>query len=105
MERGDRAIASARMSNARRRYRIHLHNVKTLDVFASAFNEGLIGKAGGHWNGKSWDAFNDYLSWPADDSYILVLDGWTDCDALSGRDLEIFEEILAANQHVSVERT
>jgi hypothetical protein len=54
---------------------------------------------------RSWDAFNDYLSWPAEDSYTLVLDGWTSCEALSESDLVIFEEILAANPHVSVRRT
>lgn len=76
-----------------------------MDEFSAAFNEGLIHQAGGHWSGTSWDAFHDYLSWPTEESYTVVLDGWTDCDALHGRDLEIFEEILADNPHVSVSRT
>ncbi|CAM3391683.1 Barstar (Barnase inhibitor) [Paracidovorax anthurii] len=76
-----------------------------MDAFSAAFNEGLINGAGGHWNGKSWDAFNDYLSWPVEESYALVLDGWTSCKALNERDRVIFEEILTDNSHVSVSRT
>lgn len=76
-----------------------------MEAFATAFNIGLIQQAGGQWTGTSWDAFNDYLSWPAEDSYVLVLEGWSDCNALHGRDLEIFEEILADNPHISARRT
>jgi hypothetical protein len=74
-------------------------------AFVSAFNRGLIQQAGGHWSGNNWDAFNDYLSWPVEEAYALVLEGWADCDALHGRDLAMFEEILANNRHVSVHRT
>jgi hypothetical protein len=57
------------MSTANRRYQVQLQGVQTMDAFSAAFNEGLITEAGGHWNGKSWDAFNDYLSWPVEESY------------------------------------
>ena len=93
------------MSFTNRQYRVQLHEVRTMDAFSAAFNEGLINEAGGHWNGKSWDAFNDYLSWPIEEAYALLLDGWTSCKALSERDLAIFEEILADNPHVFVSRT
>jgi hypothetical protein len=93
------------MSNAERTYAVHLQGVQTMDAFAHAFNEGLIKPAGGFWNGNNWDAFNDYLSWPAEDSYVLLLEGWSECAALTGRDLTIFEEILADNQRISVHRT
>lgn len=86
-------------------FRVDLHDVHDLPAFASAFNEGLISAAGGHWNGVGWDAFNDYLSWPAEDSYALLLDGWSTCDALNDDDRAIFEEILADNAHVLVTRT
>ncbi|EJL68224.1 Barstar (barnase inhibitor) [Variovorax sp. CF313] len=85
-------------------YLIELHGVRDMDAFTSAFNTGLINAAGGHWGGN-WDAFNDYLSWPAEDSYTLILDGWTSCNALGERDLAIFEGILASNPHVLVRLT
>lgn len=93
------------MTEANRQYQISLRGVHTMDAFVSAFNDGLIHEAGGHWSGTSWDAFNDYLSWPPEESYVLVLDGWADCNALCERDLAIFEEILASNPHVSTRRT
>jgi len=34
-----------------------------------AFNEGLIERCGGRWNGNL-DAFNDYLSWPNEESVV-----------------------------------
>ncbi len=89
----------------RNEYRIDLHDVKKMSAFVAAFNNGLIERAGGRWNGQSWDAFNDYLSWPPEESYHLLLDGWSRCRALDKRDLAIFEEVLAANPHVSVRRT
>jgi hypothetical protein len=36
---------------------------------------------------------------------MLFLDGWSQCTALGEQDKAIFEEILAANSHVSVKRT
>ena len=89
----------------RNEYRINLLDVRKMSEFVAAFNDGLIERAGGRWNGQSWDAFNDYLSWPSEETYSLLLDGWSHCRALNKRDLAIFEEVLAANPHVSVRRT
>ena len=86
-------------------HRVDLRNVRDMNSFAGAFNDGLIRAAGGHWHGNKWDAFNDYLSWPEDESYMLLLDGWSQCTALGEQDKAIFEKILAANPHVSVRRT
>jgi hypothetical protein len=86
-------------------YRVDLRNVRDMNTFAGAFNDGLIRVGGGHLNGNNWDAFNDYLSRPEDESYMLFLDGWSQCTALGEQDKAIFEEILAANSHVSVKRT
>ena len=44
-------------------------------------------------------------AWPEDESYVLLLDGWSQCTALGERDKAIFEEVLADNPHVSVRRT
>ena len=93
------------MSTTSSEYRVDLHNVQEMTAFATAFNDGLIHAAGGHWHGNNWDAFNDYLSWPVEESYRLLLDGWSQCTALGERDKAIFEEIVAANPHVLVNRT
>jgi hypothetical protein len=93
------------MPIAIRQYHVQLRGVQTMDAFSAAFNEGLIHKAGGHWEGNNWDAFHDYLSWPVEESYVLVLDGWASCSALNDSDRAIFEEVLADNPHVSVSRT
>ena len=87
------------------KYRVGLRNVRDMSAFAGAFNDGLIRAAGGHWHGNKWEAFNDYLSWPQEASYVLLLGGWSQCTALSERDKAIFEEILADNPHVLVKRT
>lgn len=86
-------------------YRIDLRDVREMSAFVEAFNDGLIKRFGGHGHGNSWDAFNDYLSWPPEESYCLILDGWSRSGALGERDLAIIEEILAANPHVSIRRT
>jgi hypothetical protein len=93
------------MSTTRNEYRVDLGNVRDMGAFAGAFNDGLIRAAGGHWHGSNWDAFNDYLSWPVEDSYVLFLDGWSQCTALCDQDKAIFEDVLAANPHVLVKRT
>jgi hypothetical protein len=86
-------------------YRIDMCKVSDMNALVGAFNDGLIRAAGGRWHGNNWDAFNNYFSWPEDESYILLLDGWSQCAALDEQDKAIFEEILAANPHVSVKRT
>ena len=54
--------------------------VASRDDLVAAFNEGLFRFAGGEWGGNL-DAFHDLLSWPDDDSYRLVLSGWSECRA------------------------
>jgi hypothetical protein len=73
----------------------------------SVFNEGLFRFAGGEWRGNL-DAFHDLLSWPDDDSYRLVLSGWSACRAaLAGERtwdgkplLDVLEEIIRDNPQV-----
>ncbi len=93
------------MSATAGQYVIKLHGVRDMEAFTKAFNAGLIDTAGGHWEGNNWDAFNDYLSWPAEDSYTLILDGWANCNVLGENDLAIFKGILASNPHVTVRLT
>ncbi|MEH0168493.1 barstar family protein [Roseateles microcysteis] len=79
---------------------VELGGIEDIAAFASAFNSSFIRLAGGEWNGRSWDAFNDYLSWPDEDEFRLVLRGWKSCQALAETDREIFEEIIRDNPHV-----
>ena len=85
-------------------FTIDLTRVHTFDDFIVAFNEGFCHAAGGHWHGRSWDAFNDYLYWPGEggDPYRLILRGWTDCPALSLEERQIVESCFADNPHVEV---
>ena len=46
-------------------------------------NQGLVRDAGGEWNGNL-DAFNDYLSWPDEESYELVFLGAEHCESVLG---------------------
>ena len=46
-------------------------------------NKGFIRAVGGEWNGHL-DAFNDYLSWPDEESYELVLLGAKHCENVLG---------------------
>src|SRR5271156_5586651 len=82
--------------------------VATLDDLVAAFNEGLFRFAGGEWRSGNLDAFHDLLSWPDEDSYRLVLSGWSACRAAlagertwDGRPLlDVLEEILRDNSQV-----
>ena len=53
-------------------YVINLKPKSSYEDFVKAFNEGFCRKFGGEWNGKSLDAFHDYLSWPDEDEFKLI---------------------------------
>jgi hypothetical protein len=73
-----------------------------------AFNDGLFWHANGEWEKCNLDAFHDLLSWPEDNRYRLVLDGWSTCIARladertwDGRPLmEVLREIIDDNSHI-----
>ncbi len=46
--------------------------------FIAAFNEGFVRPVGGEWKGNL-DALNDYLWWPDEHPYRLVIRGWQAC--------------------------
>lgn len=91
-------------------YCVNLAAVRSFDDFVAAFNAGMIDHVGGHWGGNL-DAFHDYLSWPEDEAYRLVLVGWDRAaqvlervEAPGGRTmLEVLREIFGDNPHVMVE--
>ena len=90
-------------------YRINLAGIRSFADFVAAFNRGIIESVGGHWNGNL-DAFHDYLSWPEDEAYRLVLVDWDrsaqvlqQTEAPDHRSmLEVIREIFADNPHVTV---
>ncbi len=77
--------------------------------FVAAFNEGFVRPVGGEWNGNL-DAFNDYLWWPDEHPYRLVVRGWQVCApalnqhrTAAGRPvLEVIGEIFSDNPQAQV---
>ena len=61
-------------------YVVDLTSVASWEAFVEAFNEGFVRAVGGEWNGNL-DAFNDYLYWPEEHPYRLVIRGWHSCVA------------------------
>lgn len=61
-----------------RTYEIDCREVRTYDDFVAVFNRAFIETLGGRWDGNL-DAFNDYLSWPEEVPYRLVIVGSDRC--------------------------
>ena len=88
-------------------YVVDVANVTSWEEFITAFNEGFVSTFGSEWNGNL-DAFNDYLWWPDEHPYRLVIRGWQECSAAVNehktRDnrpvLEVIAEIFAENPQV-----
>lgn len=83
-----------------REFVVDLTNAVTFDGFVAAFNEGFCRHCGGHWHGRSWDAFDDFLSWPEERPFRLIFRGWGACRGLRAEDRRRVREILADNPHV-----
>ena len=66
-----------------KRFTIDCQGVASFADFVAAANAGLVHGVGGDWNG-SLDAFNDYLTWPQDDTYELELTDASSCAAALG---------------------
>ncbi len=84
-----------------REFVVDLTTASTFDEFVARFNSGFCRHCGGHWHGRSWDAFNDYLSWPDDEAFTLQFRGWDRCDGLNEDDRRIICELLKENPHVN----
>lgn len=95
-----------------REYTIDGTAVSSFDDFIAAVNVGFLWKLGdgGGWNGNL-DAFNDYLFWPDEKPYRLVIRGWDRCAAalertrapLGGTMLDEILEIFSENPQAQVE--
>ncbi len=90
-------------------YVVDLTAVTSWPDFIAAFNEGFVRPVGGEWHGNL-DAFNDYLSWPDEDQYRLVIRGWQACAAQVNRQptcdqrpvLDVISEIFRDNPQAEV---
>ena len=62
-----------------REYLVDLSSAASWADVIAAFNEGFVRPVGGgEWNGNL-DAFNDYLWWPDEHPYRLVVRRWQAC--------------------------
>lgn len=92
-----------------REYFVDLSAAHSWADFVAAFNDGFVRHVGGEWHGNL-DAFNDYLWWPDEHPYRLVVRGWGACAADVNRHeswdrrpiLDVVRAILADNPHVEV---
>jgi hypothetical protein len=92
-----------------REYVVDLSAVASWADFIAAFNEGFVRPVGGEWNGNL-DAFHDYLSWPDEHPYRLVIRGWQACAPAVNQHkswdqrpiLDVIAEILQENPQVQV---
>ncbi len=90
-------------------YLVDLSAVSAWEDFIAAFNSGFISKIGGEWNGNL-DAFNDYLWWPDEHPYRLVIRGWKTCTQAVNRHktwdgrpvLDVVSEIFRVNPQAEV---
>lgn len=83
-----------------REYVVELSGAVTYEEAVAAFNEGFCRRCGGEWDGRSWNAFHDYLSWPGEGRFRLVLRGWAGCRGLEPGDRDTITAILRDNDHV-----
>jgi hypothetical protein len=95
-----------------REYVVDVSHAASWDDFIAAFNQGFVRQVGGEWHGNL-DAFNDYLFWPDEHPYHLVIQGWHSCfpavnEPKTGDGkgvLEIIAEIFRDNPQVEVALT
>jgi len=88
-------------------YSVDLSDVFNWEEFIAAFNVGFVRCVNGDWGGNL-DAFHDYLSWPEECPYRLVLRGWEQCfEAVNtlwhhtGRPiLELVQEVFHDNPQI-----
>lgn len=92
-----------------REYIVDVSGASSWADFIAAFNEGFIRPVGGEWSGNL-DSLNDYLWWPAEHPYRLVVRGWQTCSPAVNRHntwdgrpvLDVVDEILRGNPQAEV---
>lgn len=93
-----------------REYVVDLSDVKSWSDFVAAFNRDFIHPVGNaEWNGNL-DAFNDFLWWPDEHPYRLVVRGWSACLPAVNKHktwdnrpvLEVVAEVFQSNPQTEV---
>ncbi|MBI1915189.1 MAG: barstar family protein [Planctomycetes bacterium] len=92
-----------------REYVVDVSAATSWAEFIGAFNQGFVRQVGGEWNGNL-DAFNDYLWWPDEHPYRLVVRGWHLCASAVNQHetwdrrpvLDVIAEILRDNPQAEV---
>lgn len=90
-------------------YIVDVSAVTSWAEFIAAFNKGFVAQVSGEWKG-SLDAFNDYLGWPQEHPYRLVIRGWQACAVHLSQHkapdqrpiLDVIAEILRENPQAQV---
>jgi hypothetical protein len=59
-------------------FKVNCEEINSYEDFIEAFNTAMIIGVGGKWKGNL-DAFNDYLSWPEPNPYLLIIKGSEQC--------------------------
>lgn len=93
-----------------REYIVDISAAESWADFIAAFNEGFIRTFGGEWNGNL-DAFNDYLYWPDEHPYRVVIHGWHERASAINRHLapdgrpvlDVVAEIFRENPQVEID--
>lgn len=80
---------------------IDLTDAHTFPTVVRTFNQAFIAPLGSEWHG-SWDALNDYLSWPEAEHYTLEFRGWHTCQGLTTDDRVMLASILADHPDIRV---
>jgi len=84
---------------ARASYAVDVSGVEDFEDFVEAVNVGFVRRLGEEWTGNL-DALNDFLVWPAVDSYDLVLLGSNQCAArLDHAAMELHLRAMLATCH------
>jgi hypothetical protein len=89
---------------------VDVATARSWNDFIDAFNTGFVRQFGAEWNGNL-DSFNDYLFWPDEHPYRLVVHGWKKCfDSVNQHltwdrrpVLDVITEIFHANEYGEVE--
>jgi hypothetical protein len=61
-----------------REYVVDVSSANNWEEVIASFNRGIFHSLDAVWNGHL-DAFNDYLYWPDEKPYRLIVRGWDEC--------------------------
>ncbi len=92
-----------------RSFDVDLTHAESFQDFVDAFNDGFClpvmhsfgdSRETHLWEGRNWNAFHDYLSWPQEQDYVITFKGWNASSALTVEEREMVLSILRDSPHV-----